>query len=353
MLITEDKLRKVLGSIDLEGSYNLVHSSILRELKIDDENVFLQLSISNPSLQFKNKLKTQIKEIISKEFPKVILEIEFIIEKTIKNIIAVASGKGGVGKSTISSNLAVALKNQGFKVGVVDADIYGPSIPLMFDAENEKPKQIEKDGKYFMSPIESYGVKIMSIGFFARPGDAMIWRGPMATKALKEIINNTAWGDLDYLLIDLPPGTGDIHLSIVQTLSITGSIIITTPQPVSVIDARKAINMFKNDTINIPIIGIVENMSWLLIDNKKHYIFGKDGGRNLSKAENVELLIEIPLNQSIREAGDIGRPAAMQQSNLTNVFNELAQLVNDSISKRNNNLPPTKKVEITHNRGCN
>ena len=353
MLITDHNLRNILKSISIEGGYHLGHPSILKDLIINNNNISLKFSISNPSLQFKNKLKSQVNEIILTQFSQAILSIEFIIEKTIKNIIAIASGKGGVGKSTISSNLAIALKNQGYKVGVIDADIYGPSIPLMFDAENEKPKQVEQGGKYFMSPIESYGIKIMSIGFFARQGDAMVWRGPMATKALKEIINNTAWGDLDYLLIDLPPGTGDIHLSIVQTLSITGSIIITTPQPVSIIDARKAINMFKNDTIRVPIIGVVENMSWLVIDNKKHYIFGKDGGKNLAEAENVNLLLEIPLDQTIREAGDVGRPAAMQKSDLMDMFSELAQKVVNSIEKRNNILPPTKKVEITHNRGCN
>tara|TARA_B100001250_G_C19675094_1_gene733281 strand:- start:465 stop:1079 length:615 start_codon:yes stop_codon:yes gene_type:complete len=204
-----------------------------------------------------------------------------------------------------------------------------------------------------MRPVLSYGVKIMSIGFFAKKSDAMVWRGPMATKALQQIINQTDWGELDYLLVDLPPGTSDIHLSLVQNLNLTGSLIVTTPQTVALIDAVKAINMFKMKNINIPIIGLIENMSWCLIDNQKHYLFGRDGGRNLSKSENVTLLAELPLNQSIREAGDVGRPAALQDSVLGRMFSNLAKEVVLKINSRNDTLPKTKKVKITHNRGCN
>ena len=356
--MVQEELLRVLQNIKLEG-FNL--SSSLRSLNIQKNKVFISLSVSNPTLQFKNKIKTIIENKISDQFPNSTTELNFLLDKneqkstksSINNIIAIASGKGGVGKSTVASNLAIALKNQGYNVGLIDADIYGPSIPLMFDAENERPKSININNKSLMSPVISYGVKIMSIGFFSNPNDAIIFRGPMATKALKQMIDHTHWDDLDYLLIDLPPGTGDIHLSIVQSLSLTGSIVVTTPQPVSLIDAKKAISMFKKKEINVPEVGLVENMSCLFIDNQKHYIFGKDGGKALAQNEGVPLLAQIPLEQTIREAGDVGRPAALQNSIVSKVFDNLAEKIKDIIDKRNIELPPTKKVKITHNRGCN
>ena len=356
--MVQEELLRVLQNIKLEG-FNL--SSSLRSLNIQKNKVFISLSVSNPTLQFKNKIKTIIENKISDQFPNSTTELNFLLDKneqkstksSINNIIAIASGKGGVGKSTVASNLAIALKNQGYNVGLIDADIYGPSIPLMFDAENERPKSININNKSLMSPVISYGVKIMSIGFFSNPNDAIIFRGPMATKALKQMIDHTHWDDLDYLLIDLPPGTGDIHLSIVQSLSLTGSIVVTTPQPVSLIDAKKAISMFKKKEINVPVVGLVENMSCLFIDNQKHYIFGKDGGKALAQNEGVPLLAQIPLEQTIREAGDVGRPAALQNSIVSKVFDNLAEKIKDIIDKRNIELPPTKKVKITHNRGCN
>ncbi len=353
MLITEKKLLSILEKIPLDEAHNLSSSNVLKELKIVDSNIKLNLCIFNPSLQFKNKIKSALLDQILTNFPNATLDIEFVASKTIKNTIAVASGKGGVGKSTISSNLAIALKNQGYSVGLLDADIYGPSIPLMFDAEHEKPKKVQRGDTSLMSPIISYGIKIMSIGFFLNPSDALVWRGPMATKALTEIAQNTDWGHLDYLLIDLPPGTGDIHLSLVQILSITGAIIVTTPQPVSLIDAKKAINMFKKKDINVPIIGLIENMSWLLINENKHYIFGQGGGGSLAESEKIDLLSQIPLDQSIREAGDVGRPAALQDSVLGSVFDSLGHVVHRCVIDRNNMIAPTKKVPITHNRGCN
>lgn len=338
-----------------------ITSNMLKDITVKDNKVTISLSSSNPSLQFKNRIKSVITDNIKEAFPQALVTINFIATSSsgdvkdsgIKNIIAIASGKGGVGKSTVASNLAISLKNHGYSVGLIDADIYGPSIPLMFDAENERPKAVNKNNRSFMGPVVSYGVKIMSIGFFSNPNDAIIFRGPMATKALNEMITNTYWGELDYLLIDLPPGTGDVHLSIVQTLSLTGAVIITTPQPVSLIDARKAINMFKKKEINVPVIGLIENMSFLLIDNKKHYIFGKDGGQSLSDTENIPFLGQIPLEQTVREAGDVGRPAALQKSSISDIFSQLAQKVGSNTIKRNNELPPTKKVEITHNKGCN
>ena len=353
MKIDKVKLLSIFKTIQIDDSINLGDSTILKDLTIKNQTINLDILISNPSLQFKNKLRDEIKNKVLNIFPHSTINTNFIIKKPTKNIIAIASGKGGVGKSTISSNLAISLKEEGYRVGLIDADIYGPSIPLMFDAEQEKPKIIRKNNLSLMSPIISYGIKIMSIGFFSNPSEAIVWRGPMATKALKQIITQTDWGELDYLLIDLPPGTGDIHLSLVQTIALTGDIIVTTPQPVSLVDAKKAINMFKMKNINVPIIGLVENMSWLLIENKKHYIFGRDGGKNLSQAENIPLLVELPLDQSIREAGDVGRPAALQNSLLSNVFSNLAREVQNQICERKKDLPPTKKVKITHNRGCN
>ena len=351
----------ILHEIYIDQSTRLTNHQVFKNIDCDGEVINLELSVSNPTLQFKNKIKSQIDQAVLSKFPKARISINFIVEgeevfnpiANVKNIIAIASGKGGVGKSTVSSNLAIALKKEGYSVGLIDADIYGPSIPLMFDAENERPKLVNKNNDSLMSPVVSYGVKIMSIGFFAKKSDAMVWRGPMATKALKQIINQTDWGNLDYLLIDLPPGTSDIHLSLVQTLSLTGSLIVTTPQTVALIDAIKAINMFKMNTINVPIIGLVENMSWCLVDDKKHYFFGRDGGKNLSKSENVSLLAEIPLNKSIREAGDVGRPAALQDSELGYMFTDLAKKVVLKTNFRNQDLPQTKKVKITHNRGCN
>ena len=353
---------RVLSEIKLDGKKeNLIHPNTLQSINIKGDNLDLELGVSNPSLHFKNRLKSDIESKVLDVFPNAIISLNFIYNDskikapnyTIRNIVAVASGKGGVGKSTISSNLAVSLKNQGYKVGLIDADIYGPSIPLMFDAENIKPRVLKKHNRSFMEPVKSYGVNIMSIGFFASPGQAVVWRGPMATKALKEMINQTYWGDLDYLLIDLPPGTGDIHLSIVQSLSLTGAIIVTTPQPVSLVDAKKAINMFQKKDINVPVIGVIENMSWLLVQDKKHYIFGKDGGKRLSDSESVELLAEIPLQQTIREAGDVGRPAALQETETGILFNRLSKTVDKYVVMRNTQQEPTKKVEITHNRGCN
>ncbi len=358
MAIEKLKVLRVLDSISVDKGLSATHSSILSDLIITKRTINLKMSIYNPSLQFKNKLIKEIKTKLVDKFPGAEVIIELSLRKrskssNIKNIIAIASGKGGVGKSTISSNLAVSFQKKGYSVGLIDADIYGPSIPLMFDATSSRPKVIEKNGVSLIEPIISYGVKIMSIGFFSDVGQAIVWRGPMATKALKQIINQTDWGELDYLFIDLPPGTGDVHLSLVQTIALTGSIIVTTPQPVSLIDAKKAINMFKMKDINVPIIGLVENMSWFESNNKKHYIFGRDGGKNIAFSEKIELLSELPLDQSIREAGDVGRPASLQDGGLAQLFSSLADCVESQIKLRIEELSNTKKVEITHNRGCN
>lgn len=274
----------------------------------------------------------------------------------IQNIVAVASGKGGVGKSTVTANLAIMLAKMGFKVGVLDADIYGPSMPIMFDVEMEKPLSVTVDGKSKMKPVENYGVKILSIGFFTKPDQAVIWRGPMAAKALNQMIFDAAWGELDFLLLDLPPGTGDIHLSIMQSLPITGAVVVSTPQNVALADAKKGVAMFQQDSINVPVLGIIENMAYFTpkeLPNNKYYIFGKEGAKHLAEDLDVPLLGEIPLVQSIREAGDVGRPAAMQVTTPTEkAFEILTQSVVQEVVNRNENLPETEAIKITTMAGC-
>ncbi len=268
----------------------------------------------------------------------------------IKNFVAIASGKGGVGKSTMTANLAVALAKEGHKVGLVDADIYGPSMPLMFDVQQEKPLAREVNGKQMIVPVESYGVKLLSIGFFAEVNQAVIWRGPMATKALQQMIFDADWGELDYLLIDLPPGTGDIHLTLVQALPLTGAVIVSTPQNIALADARKGVNMFKLDNINVPVLGIIENMAWFTpeeLPDNKYFIFGKEGAKDLAAQLNVPLLGQIPLVQSVRESGDIGRPAVMQETTPVAIaLKETARKMVEQVNWRNGNLTPTKVVEI-------
>jgi ATP-binding protein involved in chromosome partitioning len=269
----------------------------------------------------------------------------------VKNIIAVASGKGGVGKSTVTANMAAGLAKQGYKVGLVDADIYGPSMPLMFDIVREKPKVQVIEGKQYMVPVESYGVKVMSLGFFALPEQAVVWRGAMATKALKQMFGDVYWGELDYLLLDLPPGTGDVHLTIVQTVPVTGAIVVSTPQEVALADARKGVAMFKLESINVPVIGLVENMAWFTpaeLPENKYYIFGKDGVKGLAEQLKLPLLGQIPLVQSVREAGDVGRPALLQDNTpIAETFKSLAEAVVEQVDIRNKTQKPTEKVEIT------
>jgi ATP-binding protein involved in chromosome partitioning len=270
----------------------------------------------------------------------------------VKNTIAIVSGKGGVGKSTIAANTAVGLAKKGFKVGIVDADIYGPSIPMMFDVLHYKPLSRQVNNKQYIVPAENYGVKILSIGFFAELDQAVVWRGPMAVKALKQLIFDADWGELDYLIIDTPPGTGDVHLSIVQSLPLTGAVVVTTPQSVALADAKKAIAMFKMDNINVPIIGLVENMSWFTPKNhldEKYFIFGENGGENLSKSLDISLLGKIPLVQSIRQSGDAGRPAVLQQETVVEkYYDNLCDELMKNIDQRNANLEGTKVVEVEY-----
>ena len=268
----------------------------------------------------------------------------------VKNIIAIASGKGGVWKSTVCTNLAIALAQKGYKVGLLDADIFGPSIPKMLSAEGSSPMLVKKDGRDLIIPIINYGVKMLSIGFFVKKDDAVVWRGAMATNALKQLIGDADWGELDYFLIDLPPGTSDIHLTLVQTLAITGAVIVSTPQAVALADAIKGISMFEGDKINIPILGLVENMAWFTpaeLPENKYYIFGKDGCKNLAEEKGYELLGQIPLVQSIREGGDEGKPVALNTESITGMaFDALADNIIKAVDRRNRDLPPTDIVEM-------
>ena len=268
----------------------------------------------------------------------------------VKNIIAVSSGKGGVGKSTVSANLAIALARLGYKVGLLDTDIFGPSMPKMFDVEDERPYAVEKDGRQLIEPIEKYGVKLLSIGFFVNKTTATLWRGGMATSALKQLIADSDWGDLDYFILDTPPGTSDIHLTLLQTLAITGAVIVSTPQSVALADARKGIDMYTNDKVNVPILGLIENMAWFtpaeLPENKNH-LSGKDGCQNLAQEMNIPLLAQIPLVQSICENGDAGKPSALDENSITGqAFLSLAQSVVTVVNRRNKELAPTKIVGV-------
>lgn len=269
----------------------------------------------------------------------------------VKNIIGISSGKGGVGKSTVSANLAVSLAKLGYKVGLLDADIFGPSMPKMFQVEDARPVAEQVDGRDLIVPVEKYGVKLLSIGFFVDPDQATLWRGGMASNALKQLIGDAAWGDLDYFLIDLPPGTSDIHLTVVQTLALTGAVVVSTPQAVALADARKGINMFTNEKVNVPILGLVENMAWFTpaeLPENKYYLFGKEGAKLLAEEMNVPLLGQIPIVQSICEGGDNGTPVALDENTVTGrAFLSLAAAVVRQVDRRNVEAAPTQVVE-TH-----
>ena len=296
-----------------------------------------------PILDIKGNITVDAKQAARPEPDKLLPEV--------KNIIAVSSGKGGVGKSTVAANLAVALALQGHKVGLLDADIFGPSQPKMFNVEEARPYMVEVGGRELIEPAANYGVKLLSIGFFVNKEDAVLWRGAMASNALKQLIGDANWGDLDYFLIDLPPGTSDIHLTMVQTLAITGAIVVSTPQEVALADARKGISMFTGEKINVPVLGLVENMSWFTpaeLPENKYYLFGKEGGKRLAEELNIPLLGQIPIVQSICEGGDSGKPVALNPDSITGqAFQKLAENVVKQIDYRNEHLDPTKRVVVT------
>lgn len=370
MKLERKDILKALETITIAGEgKNMVESGAIANVITFGDEVVVDLVLHTPAMHIKKRAEDDIKkailELVSSEAKIKINSKVDVPDKSeikgkaipgIKNIIGVASGKGGVGKSTVTANLAVTLAKMGFSVGILDADIYGPSMPIMFDVENEKPISVTVDGKSKMKPVESYEVKILSIGFFTAPSQAVIWRGPMASKALNQMIFDADWGELDFMLVDLPPGTGDIHLSIVQSLPITGVVIVSTPQAVALADAKKGVSMFMSEAINVPVLGIIENMAYFTpeeLPDNKYYIFGKEGARNLSEDLDVAFLGEVPIVQSIREAGDYGRPAAMQTGSvIQTVFEEITRNIVQEVVSRNENLPATEAVKITTMAGC-
>lgn len=366
MILIKDQILEALSSVqEPDLKKNIVDLNLVDDLVFTEELISFSVKVHNPALHNKKKMEEAcefaIHRFISKEI-KVKANIVPLPQDRepdqrkvlpgVKNIVAVSSGKGGVGKSTITSNLAVGLAQQGYSVGLVDADIYGPSMPLMFDVSNEKPSTIDIDGKNYIKPIENYGVKMLSIGFFADVNQAIVWRGPMASKALRQMFVDTYWGSLDYLLIDLPPGTGDIHLSLVQTVPVTGAVVVTTPQGIALADAKKGVGMFKVEHINVPVLGIVENMAYFTpaeLPDKKYYIFGKEGGVKLAEQLDVKLLGQIPLVQSICEAGEAGRPAILQDSTPQAIaLKNMVKEVDKAVDIRNKTLEPTKLVKMNN-----
>ena len=384
MDLTKNNIKKTLEKINMSGhSENIVSTGILKNIQVFGDQVDIDIVVTNPALQARKKLEVDIMKIIHDDiYEKAKININTKVELPKENendeneidspdrpkissqakkingvdsIIAISSAKGGVGKSTVTINLAAALAKKGCKVGILDADIYGPSVPTMMDVEGYVPKSIKIDDKSKIEPVESYNVKIMSIGFFTKLDQAVVWRGPMASKALKQMIFDTHWGELDFLFLDLPPGTGDIHLSLVQSLPITGSIIVSTPQNVALADARRGIKMFQQDSISVPILGLIENMAYFKTDESdtRHYIFGESGVKYLSKDLNINFLGEIPIFQSLREASDFGRPGSLQEStDVSKIFEEISKNMVEQLLIRNKELPPTKIVEITNLVGC-
>lgn len=370
MKLDRKEILKALETISVAGEgKNMVESGVVQNVMTFGDEVVVDLVLTTPALHIKKRAEVDVMKAIhdhidEKAKVKVNIKVENAEKPEIKgkaipgisNIVAISSGKGGVGKSTVTANLAVTLTNMGFKVGVLDADIYGPSMPIMFDVENARPISVEVNGKSKMKPITSYGVEILSIGFFTRPDQAVIWRGPMASKALNQMIFDADWGELDFLLLDLPPGTGDIHLSILQSLPVTGAVVVSTPQAVALADAKKGVSMFMSDSINVPVLGIIENMAYFTpeeLPNNKYYIFGEGGARNLAQDLEVPFLGEVPLVQSIREAGDYGRPAALQEGTVVaNAFDAIVKNVVQEVVKRNESLPATEAIKITTMAGC-
>jgi ATP-binding protein involved in chromosome partitioning len=362
MSFSQSDILKALSTVnDPDIKRDLVSLNMIKNVTVSPSKVSFTVVLTTPACPLKEKIRQDCESAVRLAVgPSVAIEIQMTSSVTtlrdnaqllpgVKNIIAVASGKGGVGKSTVTSNLAVALAKAGAKVGLIDADIYGPSIPTMFNCEFEQPLVKQVNGKNIIIPIEQYGVKLISIGFLAPPDSAVVWRGPMASSALKQFFSDTDWGNLDYLLIDLPPGTSDIHLTMVQTVPVTGAIIVTTPQKVALADANKGLLMFKQPQINVPVLGVVENMAYFTpeeLPGNKYYIFGKDGGKNLSEKHNVPLLGQIPLVQGIRESGDNGLPAVLKEGPTADAFQTLAETLARYVAIRNANFARTEKVEF-------
>ncbi len=363
MAITENQIIKALSTVqDPDLQKDLVALKMIRDIKVNDNLVAFTVELTTPACPLKEIIKKDCIDAVKKEVgDNVEIDVNISSNVTtsrlsgatllpdIKNIIAIASGKGGVGKSTVTANLAVSLARNGASVGLIDADIFGPSMPTMFNCENEKPSAVQLDGKTYLVPVEQYGVKIMSIGFLAPSDNAVVWRGPMASSALRQFFTDTNWGKLDYLLVDLPPGTSDIHLTMVQAVPVTGAVIVTTPQKVALIDATKGVHMFRQQQINVPVLGLIENMSWFTpaeLPDNKYYIFGKDGGKQLSEKLDIPLIGQIPLVQSVRESGDTGYPAVLNEDLTAEAFNAAAKTLAQQVAIRNATLAQTKPVEV-------
>ncbi len=361
MSISKSDVLKVLGTVnDPDLKKDLVTLNMIRDVKVEGKNISFTVVLTTPACPLKELIRKDCASAINTLATDLNVDIDMtsdvttarqnaILLPTVKNIVAIASGKGGVGKSTVTANLAVALAKSGASVGIIDADIFGPSIPTMFNCEFEQPEIIQKDGKNYIIPLEQYGVQLMSIGFLTPPEQAVVWRGPMASSALKQFIGDVEWKPMDYLLIDLPPGTSDIHLTLVQTLPVTGAVIVTTPQKVALADTRKGLAMFKQPQINVPLLGIIENMSYFtpeeLPDNKYH-IFGKGGGTDLAAKNEIPFLGEIPIVQSIRESGDLGYPAVMKDDITSDAFMKISEELARQVAIRNDSREKTSIVEL-------
>jgi len=362
MEITRDNILVALSEVqDPDLKKDLVTLNMIQNIQTSNDVIKFTVMLTTPACPLKEIIRKDCEKAITRHFGEdVQMDIDMSSNVTtvrnntpllpgVKNIIAIASGKGGVGKSTVAANLAVALAKTGAEVGLIDADIFGPSVPTMFNCEHEQPTVTPVDGKNKIMPIQQYGVKLMSIGFLAPPDNAVVWRGPMASSALKQFLSDAVWGELDYLLIDLPPGTSDIHLTLVQSVPVTGAVIVTTPQKVALADAQKGVGMFKQPQINVPVLGIVENMAYFTpeeLPDNKYFIFGEDGGRKLAEKNDVSLLGQVPIVQSIRESGDAGYPAVLKDDVTAEAFRNLAESVAQQVAIRNASQAKTQKVEI-------
>jgi ATP-binding protein involved in chromosome partitioning len=357
----EDIIRALSTVQEPDLKQDLVTLNMIKDIELGVGEVRFTVVLTTPACPLKERIRKECTDAIHTH---VDADLSVVIDMTadvtssrmggtllpnVKNIIAIASGKGGVGKSTVTANLAMALKQSGAKVGIIDADISGPSIPVMFGAEDMQPMVQQVDGKNMIQPIMQYGIKMISMGFLAPQDNPVPWRGPMATQALRQFFSDTDWGELDYLLIDLPPGTSDIHLSLVQLVPVTGAVIVTTPQKVALSDAMKGLMFFRQPQINVPILGVIENMAYFTpeeLPDNKYYIFGKDGGKNLATKYETELLGEIPIVQGIREAGDEGRPAVMTEGIVADIFRNSAELLAQQVAIRNATKEKTQTVQV-------
>ncbi len=363
MSITKQQILNALATVEEPDlKKDLVSLNMIKDVAVEGNTVSFAVMLTTPACPLKELIRSRCEEAIHRDVSKALeINIEMKADVTstrlglsptlpkVKNIIAISSGKGGVGKSTVSANLAIALANTGAKVGLIDADIFGPSIPVMFGVEDEKPGMVEEDGKNKIIPLKQYEVSLISIGFLAPSDNAIVWRGPMASSALRQFIGDVKWGELDYLLIDLPPGTSDIHLTLVQSVPVTGALVVTTPQKVALEDAKKGLMMFQQKQINVPVLGVVENMAYFTPDelpDNKYYIFGKDGGADLAEKYQVPFLGQIPIVQSIRESGDEGKPAILSDGITADSFQKIAENLAQQVAIRNATLDETVKVEL-------